>query len=85
MSLRINREIFDRVKAAILQTRRIEIYWCATVEGGREVKPVSEIRALRLMEDCRTAACIGGWQAAVRQSFRCRMGWIVSKRWVPGR
>jgi hypothetical protein len=65
MTLRVNREIFERVKAAILQTRRIDIYWWTRIEGGREVKPVSGIRSLRLLEDCRTVACIGGWTCAL--------------------
>ena len=65
MTLRVNREIFDRVKAAILQTGRVDIYWWAMVEGGREVKPVHKITSLRLLEDCRTVACVGGWTCAV--------------------
>jgi hypothetical protein len=60
MSLTINREIFDRVKAIIAETGRINMLSWAEVQGPVMVESVDEIRGLSLLDDCRTTACIGG-------------------------
>ena len=59
MSLTINREIFDRVKAIIAETGRINMLSWAE-EGSVMAESVDEIRGLSLLDDCRTTSCIGG-------------------------
>jgi len=60
MSLTINREIFDRVKAIIAETGRINMLSWAGVQGPVMAESVDEIRGLLLLDDCRTTSCIGG-------------------------
>ncbi len=60
MPLLINREIFDRVKAAIAQAKRMNMLYWAGNRYGKPAESVYEIRGLPLMEDCQTTACIGG-------------------------
>jgi len=60
MSLTINREIFDRVKAIIAETGRINMLSWAEVQGPVMAESVDEIRGLSLLDDCRTTSCIGG-------------------------
>jgi len=60
MSLTINREIFDRVKAIIAETGRINMLSWAEVQGPLMAESVDEIRGLSLLDDCRTTSCIGG-------------------------
>lgn len=60
MSLTINREIFDRVRAVIAQTGRMNMLSWAEVRNFSTVESVDEIRGLSLLDDCRTTACIGG-------------------------
>ena len=61
MPLRVNRKLFDRVKAAIAETRRVDTRHWAKVEGCEAITSVSKIRTLPLSSDCGTVACIGGW------------------------
>jgi len=61
MPLRVNRKLFDRVKTAIAETRRIDTRSWAKVEGCEAITSVSKIRTLPLSSDCGTFACIGGW------------------------
>jgi hypothetical protein len=60
MSLIINREVFDRVKAVIAQSGRINMLYWAEIQGSVTAESVDEIRGLSLLDDCRTTACIGG-------------------------
>ena len=60
MTLRINREIFDRVKVIIAETGRINMLSWAEVQGPVMAESVDEIRGLSLLDDCRTTSCIGG-------------------------
>jgi hypothetical protein len=60
MSLTINREIFERVKAVIAQTGRINMLYWAKSQDSRMPESVDEIRMLSLLNDCRTTTCIGG-------------------------
>jgi len=60
MSLKINREIFDRVKATIPETGRINMLSWAEVRDSAMAESVDEIRGLSLLDDCRTTSCIGG-------------------------
>jgi hypothetical protein len=60
MPLSINRQIFDRVKAAIAETGRINMLSWAEVRDSAIAETVDQIRGLSLLEDCRTTACIGG-------------------------
>jgi hypothetical protein len=60
MSLLINREIFDRVKAVIAQAIRMNMLYWAENQYGKPAESVGEIRGLPLTEDCRTTACVGG-------------------------
>src|SRR5262245_46187191 len=60
MSVTINREIFDRVKAAIAESGRVTMLFWAEIRGSKMVDSVDEIRGLPLLEDCWTTACIGG-------------------------
>jgi len=60
MSLSINRKIFDRVKAAIAETGRINMLFWAESQESVAAESVNEIRELPLLGDCRTTACIGG-------------------------
>jgi len=60
MSLSINRKIFDRVKAAIAETGRINMLSWAESQDSVTVESVEAIRELPLLGDCRTTACIGG-------------------------
>jgi hypothetical protein len=60
MSLLVNREIFDRVKAVIAQVKRMNMLYWAENQCGKPAESVDEIRGLPLTEDCRTTACIGG-------------------------
>ncbi|MCG3146049.1 MAG: hypothetical protein HONDAALG_03854 [Gammaproteobacteria bacterium] len=60
MSLTINREIFERVKAVIAQTGRINMLSWAKSQASRTPESVDEIRGLLLLDDCRMTACIGG-------------------------
>src|SRR5262245_19096316 len=60
MSLSINRRIFDRVKAAIAETGRINMLSWAESQDSVTVESVEAIRELPLLGDCRTTACIGG-------------------------
>jgi len=61
MPHRVNRILFDRVKAAITETRRVDTRYWAKVEGCQAITSVTEIRALPLSNGCGTVACIGGW------------------------
>jgi len=61
MPLKINRRLFDLVKSAIAETMRVDMLYWAKIEGIEAVTSVSEIRALPLLSDCWTVACIGGW------------------------
>jgi len=58
MSLTINREKFDRVKAIIAETGRINMLSWAEVQGPVMAESVDEIRGLSLLDDCRTTSCI---------------------------
>lgn len=60
MPLTINREIFDRVKTAIIERGRINMFTWAEVHGSVMTESVDEIRGLSLLDDCQTTACIGG-------------------------
>jgi hypothetical protein len=60
MSRTINREIFERVKAAIAETGRLNMLSWAEVRGSAVAESVDEIRGLSLLDDCRTTSCIGG-------------------------
>jgi hypothetical protein len=60
MSLTINREIFDQVKAVIAETGRINMLSWAEVRGSLVAESVDEIRELSTPGDCRTTFCIGG-------------------------
>lgn len=60
MSLKINREIFDRVKTAISETGRINMLSWAESRDTGAAESVGEIRTLPLLSDCRTTACISG-------------------------
>lgn len=60
MPLRINQEIFDRIKAVIAETGRINMLSWAEIPGSVMAESVDEIRGLLLLGDCRTIACIGG-------------------------
>ena len=60
MSLTINREIFDRVRTAIAEIRRINMLYWAEIRDSASVELVDEIRVLSLIDDCRTSACISG-------------------------
>src|SRR5262245_27882814 len=60
MPLRVNREIFDRVKAIIPETGRINILSWAEVRDSAMAESVDEIRRLSLLDDCQTTFCIGG-------------------------
>ncbi|MCI0387317.1 MAG: hypothetical protein MOB07_00890 [Acidobacteria bacterium] len=60
MSLMINREIFERVKAVIAQTGRINMVCWAENQDGTALESVDEIRELPLLDDCQMMACIGG-------------------------
>ena len=60
MSLTINREIFDRVKAVIAETGRINMLSWAEDRGSVMAESVDEIRELSPPGDCRTTFCIGG-------------------------
>lgn len=60
MPLSINRKIFNRVKAAIAETGRINMLSWAEVRDSAIAETVDQIRGLSLLEDCRTTACIGG-------------------------
>jgi hypothetical protein len=60
MSLTVNREIFDRVKATIAETGRINMLSWAEVQGSAMAESVDEIRGLSLLDHCRATACIGG-------------------------
>jgi hypothetical protein len=60
MSLTINREIFDRVKAVIAEAGRINMLSWAEVQDSAMAESVDEIRGLSLLDDCRTTSCIGG-------------------------
>jgi len=52
MSLTINREIFDRVKAFIAQAGRINMLSWAEIRKSLLVESVDEIRELSLLDDC---------------------------------
>ena len=58
MSLSINRKIFDRVKAAIAETGRINMLSWAESRESMTAESVAEIRELPLLGDCQTTACI---------------------------
>jgi hypothetical protein len=60
MPLTVNREIFDRVKATIAETGRINMLSWAEVRDSAMAESVDEIRGLSLLDDCRTTSCIGG-------------------------
>jgi hypothetical protein len=60
MSLSINRKIFDRVKAAIAETGRINMLSWAESRESMTAESVAEIRELPLLSACQTTACIGG-------------------------
>lgn len=60
MPLTVNREIFDRVKATIAETGRINMLSWAEVRDSAMAESVDEIRRLSLLDDCRTTSCIGG-------------------------
>jgi len=60
MPLLINREIFDRVKAVIAQSKRMNMLYWAENQYSKSAESVDEIRGLPLMEDCQTTACVGG-------------------------
>src|SRR5215471_19242285 len=60
MSLTINREIFDRVRAVIAETGRINMLSWAEVRDSAVAESVDEILVLSLLDDCRTTSCIGG-------------------------
>ena len=60
MPLSINRKIFDRVKAAIAETGRINMLSWAESRESMTAESVAEIRELSLLGDCQTTACIGG-------------------------
>jgi hypothetical protein len=60
MPLTVNREIFDRVKATIAETGRINMLSWAEVRDSGMAESVDEIRGLSLLDDCRTMFCIGG-------------------------
>ncbi len=60
MSLKINREIFDRVKTAISETGHINMLSWAESRNTGTAESVDEIRMPPLLSDCRTTACIGG-------------------------
>jgi hypothetical protein len=60
MSFTINREIFDRVKAVIAETGRINLLSWAEVRGSVMAESVDEIRGLSPPGDCQTTFCIGG-------------------------
>jgi len=60
MSLTVNREIFDRVKAVIAETGRINMLSWAEDRGSGMAESVGEIRGLSPPGDCRTTFCIGG-------------------------
>jgi hypothetical protein len=60
MSLTINREIFDQVKAVIAETGLINLLSWAEVRGSVVTESVDEIRELSPPGDCLTTFCIGG-------------------------
>jgi hypothetical protein len=60
MSLTINGEIFDRVKAVIAETGRINMLSWAEAPGSVMSESVNEIRGLSPPGDCQTTFCIGG-------------------------
>jgi hypothetical protein len=60
MSVTINREIFDRVRAVIAKTGRINMLSWAEVRDSAVAESVDEIRGLSLLDDCLTTSCIGG-------------------------
>jgi hypothetical protein len=60
MSLKINREIFDRVKTVIAERGRTNMLYWAEASDSVTAESVDEIRGLPLLGDCRTTACIGG-------------------------
>src|SRR5215510_12001286 len=60
MSLTIYREIFDRIKAVIADTGRINMLSWAEVRGSMMAESVDEIREMSPPGDCRTTFCIGG-------------------------
>jgi len=60
MSLTVNREIFNRVKAVIAEKGRINMLSWAEDRGSAMAESVNEIRGRSPPGDCRTTFCIGG-------------------------
>ena len=60
MSLTVNLEILDRVKAVIAETGRINLLFWTEVRGSVITESVCEIRGLSLLGNYRTTFCIGG-------------------------
>ena len=60
MPLTINRQLFDRVKAAVTERGRINMISWAESPDTKAAESVDEIRKLLLFGDCLTTSCIGG-------------------------